>query len=64
MIQAYCAKCRNQVEIKVPKSITMKDKHPATQDVTGTTVLLLTVGENQAPVAYKKREVLRAPRNR
>ncbi|MFC1999777.1 hypothetical protein ACFLXE_03350 [Chloroflexota bacterium] len=52
MIQAYCVKCRNQVEIKVPQSITMKDKHRVTQGVTETTVLLLTVGENQAPVAY------------
>ena len=30
-MQAYCMKCRKQVEIKNPKSITMKNKRPATQ---------------------------------
>jgi len=30
-MQAYCVKCRKKVEIKNPKSITMKNKRPATQ---------------------------------
>jgi len=32
-MQAYCMKCRKKVEIKNPKSITMKNKKPATQGV-------------------------------
>lgn len=30
MGQAYCVKCRNKVEIKNPKYITMKNNRPAT----------------------------------
>ena len=30
-MQAYCVKCRKKVEVKNPKSITMKNKRPATQ---------------------------------
>lgn len=30
-MQAYCVKCRKKVEIRNPKSITMKNKRPATQ---------------------------------
>jgi len=32
-MQAYCMKCRKKVEIKNPKSITMRNKSPATQGV-------------------------------
>ncbi|MBM2825226.1 MAG: hypothetical protein HW402_890 [Dehalococcoidales bacterium] len=32
-MQAYCVKCRTKREIKSPKSITMKNKRPATQGV-------------------------------
>jgi Zn finger protein HypA/HybF involved in hydrogenase expression len=32
-MQAYCVKCRRKVEIKNPKSITMKNKRRATQGV-------------------------------
>ncbi len=32
-MQAYCMKCRTKVEIKDPRSITMKNKKPATQGV-------------------------------
>ena len=32
-MQAYCMKCRKKVEIKNPKSITMKNKKAATQGV-------------------------------
>jgi len=35
-MQAYCMKCRKKVEIKNPKSITMKNKKPATQGVCAT----------------------------
>jgi DNA-directed RNA polymerase subunit RPC12/RpoP len=31
MPQAYCMKCRKKVEIKNAKSITLKNKRPATQ---------------------------------
>jgi len=31
LMQAYCVKCRKKVDIKNPKSITMKNKRPATQ---------------------------------
>ena len=30
-MQAYCVKCRKKVDIKNPRSITMKNKKPATQ---------------------------------
>ena len=30
-MQAYCMKCRNKVEIKDPKQVTLKNKRPATQ---------------------------------
>jgi len=30
-MQAYCVKCRKKVEIRNPRSITMKNKRPATQ---------------------------------
>ncbi len=30
-MQAYCVKCRAKREMKDPKSITMKNKKPATQ---------------------------------
>ena len=30
-MQAYCVKCKAKVDIKDPKSITMKNKKPATQ---------------------------------
>jgi Zn finger protein HypA/HybF involved in hydrogenase expression len=30
-MQAYCMKCRKKVEIKNPKSITTKNKQPATR---------------------------------
>ncbi|MCL0069201.1 DUF5679 domain-containing protein [Dehalococcoidia bacterium] len=30
-MQAYCMKCREKVEIKNPKAITMKNGRPATQ---------------------------------
>jgi RNase P subunit RPR2 len=30
-MEAYCVKCRTKREIKNPKSITMKNKRPATQ---------------------------------
>jgi len=30
-MEAYCMKCRAKVEIKNPKSITMKNGRPATQ---------------------------------
>jgi DNA-directed RNA polymerase subunit RPC12/RpoP len=33
MAQAYCMKCRKKVEIKNPKSVTLKNKRPATQGV-------------------------------
>ena len=32
-MQAYCMKCRKNVEIKNPEAITMKTKRPATQGV-------------------------------
>ncbi len=32
-MQAYCIKCRNKVEAKDPKSITLKNGKPATQGV-------------------------------
>jgi DNA-directed RNA polymerase subunit RPC12/RpoP len=32
-MQAYCMKCRKKVEIQNAKSITMKNKRPATQGV-------------------------------
>jgi len=31
LMQAYCMKCRKKVDIKDPKSITMKNGRPATQ---------------------------------
>ena len=31
MAQAYCVKCKDKVEIKEPKAITMKNGRPATQ---------------------------------
>ncbi len=31
MVQAYCVKCRAKKEMKNAKSITMKNKKPATQ---------------------------------
>jgi len=31
MPQAYCMKCRKKVEIKNPKSTTLKNKRPAIQ---------------------------------
>ena len=30
-MQAYCMKCKKKVDIKDPKSITMKNGRPATQ---------------------------------
>ncbi len=33
MPQAYCVKCRKKVEIKNPKSITLKNGKPATSGV-------------------------------
>jgi DNA-directed RNA polymerase subunit RPC12/RpoP len=33
MAQAYCMKCRKKVEIKNPRSVTLKNKRPATQGV-------------------------------
>ncbi len=30
-MQAYCVKCRAKVDVKNPKSITMKNGRPATQ---------------------------------
>ena len=33
MAQAYCMKCRTKREIKNPKSVTLKNKRPATQGV-------------------------------
>lgn len=30
-MQAYCVKCRRKVEVKNPRSITMKNGRPATQ---------------------------------
>ncbi len=30
-MQAFCMKCRTKIEIKDPKSITMKNGKPATQ---------------------------------
>ena len=35
MAQAYCMKCRTKREIKNPKSVTLKNKRPATQGVCG-----------------------------
>jgi len=32
-MQAYCVKCRKEVEIKNPEAMTMKNKRPATQGV-------------------------------
>jgi DNA-directed RNA polymerase subunit RPC12/RpoP len=32
-MQAYCMKCRKKVEVKNPKSVTMKNGRPATQGV-------------------------------
>ncbi len=32
-MQAYCMKCRKKREMNNPKSITMKNKRPATQGV-------------------------------
>ncbi len=32
-MQAYCMKCRKKVEIKDPRSVTLKNKKPATQGV-------------------------------
>jgi DNA-directed RNA polymerase subunit RPC12/RpoP len=33
MAQAYCMKCRRKVEIKNARSVTLKNKRPATQGV-------------------------------
>jgi len=33
MATAYCVKCRNKVEIKNPKQVTLKNGRPATQGV-------------------------------
>lgn len=30
MIQAYCFKCRKQVDVKNPQPVTLKNKKPAT----------------------------------
>lgn len=30
-MQAYCMKCKKQVEVKNPKQVTMKNKRAATQ---------------------------------
>lgn len=32
-MQAYCMKCRKKVDIKDPRSITLKNRRPATQGV-------------------------------
>lgn len=33
MVQAYCVKCRKKVEVKNPKSVTLKNGKPATSGV-------------------------------
>ena len=33
MATAYCVKCRNKVEIRNPRPVTLKNKRPATQGV-------------------------------
>jgi hypothetical protein len=33
MTTAYCVKCRKKVEMKNPKSVTLKNKRPATSGV-------------------------------
>ena len=35
-MQAYCVKCRAKKDMKDPKSITMKNKRPATQGTCST----------------------------